>query len=530
MRRNDLLRCALTLLVIGSISQGEAMAQKYGGTLRAIVRGNPPDLSIHETVWVSCTAPMSPTYNNLVVFDTFQRKESPDTIRPELAESWQWGSDNQELTFSLRKDVRWHDGKPFTSKDAKHTFDVVRGAATQKLKLNPRKEWYLNVKEIVTNGDHEVTFRLKRPQPALLSMLAAGYSPIYAAHVDPALLRTTSMGTGPFKLKSYVRDQRIELVKNPDYHVQGRPYLDGAHFFIMKSEAAEIGALVGRQVDAGGIVATPLPTKLQLEEANVGLRFIQGIVTGGVNIMINTRKPPFSDPNLRVAVNLAMDRNSLVKSVFQGGAQAGSALLPVPWGSWGPSLDELETLPGFGDPQKNKAEARRLLAEAGYTPEKPLRVKVSTRAIPHYVKSALWAVGELTAVGIQAELDQIEPSLFLAKVFRREFEMGINLTAVGIDDPDPNFYENYTCGSNRNFSDYCNDAFMKKVDEQSVQTDFARRRKMAQALDMQLQREGVRPYLAYMYDYYPHQSYVKNWIPHNIVFSGWRLTEVWLDK
>ncbi|MBI4083974.1 MAG: ABC transporter substrate-binding protein [Candidatus Lambdaproteobacteria bacterium] len=530
MHGRTLMKVVGCLLLLRPILAGEAAAQKYGGTLRSILRGSPPDLSIHETVWTNATAPISPTYNNLVWFDTFQPKETPDTIVPELAESWSWRNGGTELVFKLRGGVRWHDGKPFTSADVKHTFDVVRGVSAKKLKLNPRKLWYFNVKDVTTRGDREVTFVLGRPQPSVLSILAAGYSPVYPAHVDPGLLRTTSVGTGPFKLKSYVRDQRIDIVKNPDYFVSGRPYLDGVEFYIIKGEAAEIAALLGRQADVGSLLTTPQPTYEQLKAANVGLAFTKAIINGGVNIIVNTKKPPFDNPKLRRAVNLAMDRNSLVRSVFQGGAEPGTAFMPAPYGTWGLTAEQMRPLPGMGDPAQHKAEARRLLAELGYTAEKPLRVKVTTRAIVHYVKAALWVLGELKAVGIDAELDQVDQALFMPKVFRREFDIGVNYTAIGIDDPDANFYETYTCGSNRNYSDYCNEAFMKAVDVQSVETDFAKRRAMVQALDMQLQNESARPYLGYQYDYYAHQSFVKNWIPHYIVYNGWRLTEVWLDK
>jgi ABC-type transport system substrate-binding protein len=93
----------------------------------------------------------------------------------------------------LRKGVKWHDGQPFTSKDVKFTFDMVRGApdAQGKLRLSPRKDWYANVEAIEVPDPHTVVFRLKRPQPSLLLMLASGYSPIYAAHVPPANYRTT---------------------------------------------------------------------------------------------------------------------------------------------------------------------------------------------------------------------------------------------------------------------------------------------------------------------------------------------------
>mgnify|MGYP002715426736 FL=1 len=125
------------------------------------------------------------------------RQNSTSTIRPELAESWAWSGDNKTLTFKLRKDVKWHDGKPFTSADVKCTFDMLMGKSPQKFRQNPRKSWYDQVDEVTTNGDDEASFKLKRPQPALLSLLASGYSPVYPCHVSPAEMRTKPVGTGP---------------------------------------------------------------------------------------------------------------------------------------------------------------------------------------------------------------------------------------------------------------------------------------------------------------------------------------------
>ena len=101
-----------------------------------------------------------------------------------------------------------------------YTFDVVRGAkdAPAKLRLSPRLDWYVNIETIEAPDPHTVIFKLKRPQPSLLLMLASGYSPVYPAHVPLADLRQRCVGTGPFKLKEYARGQAISLA------VQLRPH------------------------------------------------------------------------------------------------------------------------------------------------------------------------------------------------------------------------------------------------------------------------------------------------------------------
>jgi peptide/nickel transport system substrate-binding protein len=138
-----------------------------------------------------------------------------------------------ELTFPLRQGVKWHDGKPFTANDVKCTWDLLTGKATEKLRVNPRKSWYANLEEVTTKGDYEVTFRLKRPQPSLLALLASGWSPIYPCHVPPREMRQHPIGTGPFKFIEF-KPKSIKLVRNPDYWKEGRPYLDGIEYAIMR--------------------------------------------------------------------------------------------------------------------------------------------------------------------------------------------------------------------------------------------------------------------------------------------------------
>jgi peptide/nickel transport system substrate-binding protein len=140
----------------------------------------------------------SPCFSNLVYFDPAKKQESVDTLIPELAEKWSWQDGQRTLVFTLRRGVKWHDGQPFTSGDVKYTFDAVRGApdAKARLRVNPRRLWYENVEAIEAPDPHTVAFRLKRPQPSLLLMLAAGSSPVYPAHVRSPSSRTGASGRG----------------------------------------------------------------------------------------------------------------------------------------------------------------------------------------------------------------------------------------------------------------------------------------------------------------------------------------------
>src|SRR5688500_14044017 len=142
LRSRVFLVIVLGLLLI--VAPAPAQTPKYGGILVTSPLSATPSLSPHEESTVATAQQASPCFNNLVYFDPAKKVESADTLIPELAEKWSWQDSYRNLVFFLRKDVKWHDGKPFTAQDVKYTFDVVRGApdAKAKLKVNPRKLWY----------------------------------------------------------------------------------------------------------------------------------------------------------------------------------------------------------------------------------------------------------------------------------------------------------------------------------------------------------------------------------------------------
>src|SRR5215475_6696765 len=244
MRSVHGLAVAAVLTLVAGLSSAHADAPKQGGILKVYHRDSPPSASIHEGATYSVNVPFMPVFNNLVMYKQDVAQNSLDSIVPDLAESWAWSKDNKTLTFKLRQGVKWHDGKPFTSADVKCTFDMLMGKSPQKLRQNPRKAWYAQVNDVATNGDYEVAFNLKRPQPSLLALLASGYSPVYPCHVSPAEMRTHPIGTGPFKFVEFKANESIKLTRNPDYWKKGLPHLDGIEFTIIPNRSTAILAFV----------------------------------------------------------------------------------------------------------------------------------------------------------------------------------------------------------------------------------------------------------------------------------------------
>jgi peptide/nickel transport system substrate-binding protein len=520
----------LVALTAGGPVWGQA--PKYGGVLVTHPLSAPPSLSPHEESTIATVAAASPCLNNLVYFDPAKRQESVDTIIPELAERWSWQDNYRTLVFFLRRDVKWHDGKPFTSQDVKYTFDVVRGApdAKAKLKINPRKLWYENIEAIEAPDPSTVIFRLKRSQPSLLPMLAAGYSAVYPAHVPVTEFKNRCIGTGPFKLKDHKPGEFLEYVKNADYFVKGRPYLDGIKFVIIRDRSTQIAALQSGQLDVAGTgwnktnadAAKAAAPKLVVLEADTNVND---------NVLVNFKRPPFTDPRVRQAINLALDRKAYLVGPRQGAATFGGALLPRPAGVWGLPAAEVAKLPGMGDAVKQKAEARKLLADAGFGAGNPLKLTVSTRALAIYVDTASWMVDQLQQIGVAATLEQIETGVWHPKMTRLEYQIALNLTGVGVDDPDAQLFENYRCGSQRNFSGYCSEEIDRLMVEQSQTLDRAKRLALVNEIDRKLQADGARPVLGWGKGYQVHWPHVKNWAQHeNSIYNVWRRQDVWLDK
>ena len=140
-------------------------------------------------------------------------------------------------------------------------------------------------------------------------------------------------------------------------------------------------------------------------------------------------------------------------------------MLPPPNGVWGLPPEELKTVIGYGDDvKKNRDEARKLMEKAGYGPNKHLALKVSTRNLAVYRDPAVILIDQLKDIYIDGELDVVESGIWFAKVARKEYSIGLNLTGAGIDDPDQTFYENFGCGSERNYTNYCNKDMQKQFD------------------------------------------------------------------
>jgi peptide/nickel transport system substrate-binding protein len=495
------------------------------------LRENPGSASLIEESSIYANLPLMGVFNNLVVFDQQDKLARLESIKPDLATAWSWSADNRVVTFKLREGVKWHDGKPFTSADVQCTWDTILEKRNSNWRKNVRKQWYQNLKEVAVNGPYEVRFTLERPQPSFMSMLAVGWSAVYPCHVDGRVMRQKPVGTGPYKVVDFKSNELIRLAKNTDYWKPGLPYLDGIEYRIVPSQATRTLSFIAGQFDATGPGdVTPAIEKDIRSQAPKAVCESYASA-GSSHILINHQAKEMQDARVRRAIDMALDRNVFVASQH-GHGRVGGAMLTPPYGAWGLTPGQLEGIPGFGkDIDKRRAEARKLMEEAGYGPNKKLKVSYIVRQATSAIQGATLVADQLRTIHIEGDVDPRDYSLFTGMLMKGTYTLAFHGTGNAMDDPDIIYYENFICNSPRNYTKYCNKEIEAKIHEQSATLDPKKRKELVQQIDIQLQRESAKPTL--------YQTLLTQcWHPHvkglvkgsNGNYSHNRLETVWLDK
>jgi peptide/nickel transport system substrate-binding protein len=532
MARKYLSFAAAGVVVLSMTIAGTACAQKRGGILRMHTPDSPASMSIHEEATVFAQGPMMGVFNNLIMFDQHVKQNSLDSIVPDLATGWSWNEEVTALTLPLRQGVKWHDGKPFTAKDIQCTWELLLEQSNEKFRVNPRRTSYKNLERVTTNGDYEVTFHLKRPQPAFPMQLAGGFSPVYPCHVPPAQMRQHPIGTGPFKFGEFKPNEYIRVTRNPDYWKPGLPYLDGIEYTVIRNPATASLAFVSGKLDMTFPYQLTVPLFKDLQK-QMPQAICELVPDGGINrhLIINRDVPPFDRLDLRRAMALSLDRKAFIDILSEGQGDIGGVLQPPPAGLWGMPLEMLNELPGYdSDTQKNRTQARQLMEKHGYGPDKRLKVNVTTRDLAFYRDPAVLLIDQLKEVYIDGQLDTVDTTAYFPKIRRKDFTVGLNLQTSG-PDPDPTLDIFFGCGSSLNWDGYCNPEVDRLIEQVSVEADQGRRKQLAWTIERKLAEDVARPIIFYSRGGTCWQPYVKGLtLMVNSIYAGNRREDIWLDK
>jgi peptide/nickel transport system substrate-binding protein len=532
-RYRTVLTVVALAVLVGSLivaTPGAAPAAetpRRGGVLLAVIGADPPSLDPHQESTFATIQLVAPLYSTLLQIDPY----SYPKIIGDAAAEWKISPDGLAYTFKLRQGMRFHDGSTLTAADVKATYDKLLSPPQGVRSV--RKGAYSSVASVEAPDPGTVVFKLKFPSASLLNNLASPWNVIYPKKYldkDPNHFKTHVVGSGPFKFKNYTRGSTFEGERNPDYVLKDRPYLDGYKFFISTETSVRAAAirsgrayiefrdLPGAEVEA---IKKQLGDKIAVQEV---------AATGWWGISVNNTIKPFSDVRVRKALTLALDRHT-----------AGRVLLPLtglrdvgplmrPGTEWALPPSELETFPGFGkDMEKNRAEAKKLLAEAGYPNGLKVILKNRTVKLP-YQDFAVYVIQEWRKIGVEAENRPLETaSWFSDGRDTGNFEAIISPGVEFMDDPDV-ILRRYTTGDPQNWGRFSDPVLDDLYSRQARALDPAERRKAV----FEIQRRVLDN--AY---YLPglwwtrrvvHWAKVKNYVAPPNHYSNQKLQDVWLSE
>jgi peptide/nickel transport system substrate-binding protein len=308
-----LVAAAAALAAFALAGPAAAQTPKKGGTAVIVIGTDPLSLSPDTTNSVPDVAA------SCLIYDALVRFKPGFEIVPSLAKSWTISPDGLTYKFELES-ANWHDGKPVTSEDVKFTLEEISS------KYGPRFNAASKfIERIDTPSPSSVVIKLSKPfAPFLFSLACEQNAAIMPAHVlrgtdilrNPAIL-TTPVGNGPFKIAEWVHGDHVALVRNPDYWRKGEPYLDRVIIKTMPDAAARVLALRAGEVDYMVPDYTPL-SAVQMLQANKDFQVQEVSYPGSDIIILNTKNPALSKPEVRQALLMAVDRQFIHQKVYYG--------------------------------------------------------------------------------------------------------------------------------------------------------------------------------------------------------------------
>jgi len=341
------------------------------------------------------------------VFEGLTRIDRNGVVQPGLAESWTISDDGLTYTFKLHDGVTFHDGTTFDSADVKFSLDRAMAEDS----TNAQKGLFAGIASVETPDAGTVVITLSQPAGNLLFNLGWGDAVIVAPE-SAAENKNTPIGTGPFKFDRWVKGDRIEMSRNPDYW--GAPArLAKATIKIIPDPAAATAALLAGDVDA--FPNFPAPEAMAQFEADPRFTVVIGSTEGETILAMNNGREPLNDVRVRRALAHAIDRKAVVDGAMFGyGTLIGSHFAPHH-----PAYVDLT-----GRYPYDKEKAKVLLAEAGYGDGLTLSLKLPP---PSYARRGGEIVAaQLAAVGVDARIEQVEWAQWLEQVFRgRDYDLTI---------------------------------------------------------------------------------------------------------
>ena len=343
---------------------------RRGGIVPMMEPSNLDHWDVHQcSVGNNCLVNTSPLYNGLFQYDP--NTDAPGDIINDLIADWSLAADGVTYTFTIVDNAKWHDGQPVTSEDVAFSLDRMTDPDAFRPHLGALKAFYAPGNTTIVDGQTvEVTTLFAAP--AFVPYLAADYAKILPKHhfegmsADDAKLEANILGSGPFKLLSHEQDVSWEVERNNDYFKPGLPYFDGIKHFIIGDSGRAFSAFSGGQVLTHSYTTNNLSVREneQLGELMRGKGTIFWGALSEIHGLWNPAIAPFNDVRVRLAVQLALDRQKLIDLAGNGRYPIGAPFQPDTW--FGLTDAQTAELPGFRQLNGEKhpddiAEAKRLM-------------------------------------------------------------------------------------------------------------------------------------------------------------------------
>jgi peptide/nickel transport system substrate-binding protein len=444
-------RLAATLLLLMPLA---ARAQTSPAqTLEIATDQSPVGLDPHVATAFSTAQIDSVIYEGLTAIDPALR------VVPALAASWTVSPDGLTYTFALRENAVFHDGRAVTPQDVIRNIERVRDPKTG----SPYASRFTGIKTMAANGPHGLTLTLDAPSAPFLVQLAS--LAIVAPEAFAELGRKPD-GTGPFRLKEWVPDTDLLLERNPSYWQSGLPKLAGVKFNIVPESATRESGLSGGTYAMIPVVDAATVASLT---GTPGVKFLQTQDLAYSVLGVNASKPPFDKPEVREALNLALDRAQIVQAAYFGRG--------VPGGPLSPALTQW-TLPVADFPcyKTDPAAARKKLLDAGLAT--PMKVTLNVLGSLQLVVDVAQVVqAQLNKAGFDVTLNVQEQGRFIADWRASNFSAFVSLNG-GSPDPDDYFGRAFQTGGATNVFKYTNPDLDTLLIDARRETDTAKRRAM----------------------------------------------------
>lgn len=346
------------------------------------------------------------------VFDQLTDIRADGSVGPLLAESWQANEDATVWTFTIQDDVRFHDGSPVTVGDVVWTYEKIMADDA-----SPVNAYLRAVESVEAVGDDQVRFTLNAPfapfdrQVSLVSIM-----PQAAYEALGRDFSTSPIGSGAYRVVEWVKDDRVELVANEDYH-GGVPAIRHLVFRPVPSEASRTSALLSGELDIVPLLPPAfLPTLERRDDIRVETVASNRILYVG----FNAQQAPLDNVLVRRAIDHAIDRSAITDQLLRGlGEPAGQVVAPVTFGY------DASIVPTSYDPDLS----RQLLAEAGYDGE-PILFQFPNNRYAFGVEVAQAVAGYMTEVGLNVEMQSMEYAAFFPLWVNRQLT-GMHLFGFG---------------------------------------------------------------------------------------------------